>query len=403
MGFRRSFALVFAVAFVAAGCNSRLIRPPVTIDVDGGESRVGTTINETRYHDPVAFHSFFPSTVPVHAGDTVRFAFQLSGEPHTVALGRLVDRAVAAVEALGPTAPLANIERLAEMRRIPAVFPHVVESGTSAQVNASASDPCFLDDGRPSVSRTGGADRCPERRQPDFTGRQAFYSSGVIEDGESFRVKLDGDMEPGTYRFMCLVHRSAMTGSIEVVPAEQDRPRVSEIRKRSRDDLRQAVNTLEPSERRAVARRSGPILAGTGPLGTTVGFVTAFIPDERTVETGEPVTWKFFQAHTISFGATGRANDGIIVHRNGSRVINLEAFRSRQSSALPSSALRYVPPKRDVAIDGGSWSGEGSFSSGVIRATPPADVTYTLRFTKPGEYRYVCLVHSRMRGRILVV
>jgi plastocyanin len=64
--------------------------------------------------------------------------------------------------------------------------------------------------------------------------------------------------------------------------------------------------------------------------------------------------------------------------------------------------LNYPPTATHVAVKGGSWDGEGTLSSGVLRASQPTVLTYELKFTKPGIYRYQCLVHRRMRGRVLV-
>lgn len=51
-------------------------------------------------------------------------------------------------------------------------------------------------------------------------------------------------------------------------------------------------------------------------------------------------------------------------------------------------------------VDGGSYDGEGFWSSGLLGAQPY--VEYTLRITEPGSYRYACLIHPPMVGTVVV-
>ena len=50
--------------------------------------------------------------------------------------------------------------------------------------------------------------------------------------------------------------------------------------------------------------------------------------------------------------------------------------------------------------DGGTYDGEGFWSSGLIGAGPYLE--YTMRITKPGTYAYACLLHPPMVGTIKV-
>jgi plastocyanin len=53
-----------------------------------------------------------------------------------------------------------------------------------------------------------------------------------------------------------------------------------------------------------------------------------------------------------------------------------------------------------VKVDGGTYSGSGFWSSGVISADPYLE--YTLRIAKPGTYDYACLLHPPMVGKVVV-
>lgn len=392
---------VVVMALISTGCNSRLLRPPVTIFADAGGRQVSARIADRDHRFNSALLSFFPSRVPLHPGDAVNFEVRDSGEPHTVALGKLVDRAITALGALGLTEGIRTIEGLPEMRKLPSVFPNTIEDG-SPRVNASAADRCFLDRGAPAVSTTGGAAACEERDQPEFDGTQEFYSSGFLEEGEPFRVKLGADTRPGVYSFMCLVHRSSMIGSIEVRPTDVERPPVADIRQQARDEENEVAGTLEQPARRAAIRDEDGVLAGTGPVGRQRGLLSSFIPEEATVPRGEPLTWELYGTHSISFDPSRNAQEGILIEDGDGVRINADAWDPVESTAVPAAAVSFPPQEPLVEIDGGTYSGEGAFSSGILRATAPAVVTYKLTFETAGTYRYRCLVHPRMRGRVVV-
>ncbi len=401
-GSRGAVAACIGVTLIAAGCNSRLLRPPVTIYADAGGHAIGVTIRDQERRFNSTLFSFLPSRVPLHPGDSLNFEVRDTGEAHTVALGKLVDAAVTAIEGLGATVGVKTIEALPEMRKLPFVFPGVVNT-TSPRTNRSAVDRCFLATGAPPVSVTGGAPACEQHEQPDFDGTQSFYSGGFLEEGEPFRVKLGGDIRSRSYSFMCLVHRASMTGVIEVRPPGVERPRVADVRKQGQDEEDEVAGTLEQPARRAASREvAGSVLAGSGPIGRIRGLLSSFIPDVMAIRAGSKVTWQLYGMHSISFGASRDAQEGILIDDPEGVRINLDAWRPVGSRAPPASAVSFLPTTAIVDIDGGSWSGEGEYSSGVLRATPPAQVTYTLRFPKPGSYRYQCLVHSRMRGRVVV-
>ena len=58
-----------------------------------------------------------------------------------------------------------------------------------------------------------------------------------------------------------------------------------------------------------------------------------------------------------------------------------------------------APP---TPIDGGSYDGSGLHNTGVVQSFPPQLYTYSLAFTTPGSYEYVCLIHPDMKGTINV-
>lgn len=403
---RKLLTAALAVVALAPGCNSKLLRPPAIIFADSGEFAVKTSIREDDRAYPSVFTAFVPSQVPLHPGDAVNFQLQDTGEPHAVAMGRLVDAAVTAAEALGPSATLKQIENLKAMKKIPAMIPFVQRKGVP-QLNASAAERCFLESGAPPNSPSGGAPACDEADQPDFNGGQSFFSSGVLEEGEPFRLKLAADTPPGSYRFMCLVHRSAMTGTIEARPTGVERPPVAELRAQAESEEREVGSSLEPSLREAGVeafdrKGASPVFAGTGPRGISRGFISAFIGEEVKTAVDVPVVWNFHRTHTISFNPSREARDGLMLGSDGGIELNPDVWKAVGSKRAPAELFRVAPPKKAYGIKGGTWSGSGSWNSGVIRAAPETAVSYSMSFSKAGTYKYTCLIHPSMRGRVLV-
>lgn len=120
-----------------------------------------------------------------------------------------------------------------------------------------------------------------------------------------------------------------------------------------------------------------------------------FVPRSLSAKAGEPVTWTIVGAHTISFDVPEYLPiypiDGSGVRRNPK--IDPPAGGSPQPPAVDFL-------KGPVEIDGGTWNGRGFFSSGLIGSQPYSK--YTLRITRPGRYRYACLIHPPMVGTLVV-
>jgi plastocyanin len=401
---RRLISAVVVLLFVATACNSRILRPPATIYVDGGEQNLTPATDTTQRSFPAVLLGFYPSKLELYPGDSVRFEMRFNGEPHAVALGTDIDKALAAVDKHGSLSdPARNEEVIPKTAFVPNVFPSDVQKTPAVQ--RSAAEPCFLDAGDDLSGITGEFAPCPKRKQPAFDGTQRFYSSGFLPEGEGFRVKLSDDIKPGTYRFMCLVHRAGMQGSIVVKKPGTGRPNVRDVKLQGRDQQRvdtAAATTVVTDAVKAVG--TAPITAGAGPEGEVPAFVASFIPDVKSVKVNEPVTWKFFETHSISFKTTRAARKGLLIkERDGTVKLNLDAWNAVGSKALPDTVQTYWPSGTKKAdIDGGTYSGDGEWSSGIIRAIPPRAVTYTMRFSKPGTYTYSCLVHHGMRGKIVV-
>jgi plastocyanin len=405
---RRGFVVGVAVVLLASGCA-------------GGASDVRTVRVDFR-HDEFASHywRYFPGTVYAHPGDELVFDQQWTGEPHTVTFGTIVDESVPKVEALEkrfesdePETDEAIATFMEEYEEAGAELP--VFDAYLDLANADAVRPCYLESGVPPqgvrldhTARREPGRPCPKRDQPEFDGTQSFYSSGFIPpsgvSGNTYRVPLADDIDPGTYLFYCVIHFPDMQGKLVVKAPDDEIPSASEVNAQARKEIDALAEPLRDAFADARAGRA------KAPSGETIELPVAgyhsgeeytvavdeFVPKVLNAKVDEPVTWTITGAHTVSFDVPSyvpiyrEANDGTI-ERNP--VVDRAAGGSPKAPPVD-----FV--KGPVEIDGGTWDGEGFISSGLLGAEPTA--RYTLRVSKAGRYKYACLVHPPMVGTLVV-
>jgi plastocyanin len=403
---RKGTALAIAILFALPACGEGLPQRVVLVD---------------HRNDEFASHywRFFPATIYAHPGDEVVFDQQWTGEPHTVTFGSVVEDALDALDELQE-----KYRRITEERGIEegsaeaaALNAQGYEDYQAIAAHAPLFDPyrdldaqnvmrpCYLRTGRPPTQRNQS---CPERSQPEFTGTYSYYSSGFIapsgDKGNEYRIALSDDLAPGTYRFFCVIHTPEMQGRLVVKPATTELPSSETVVKRARREIQALSRPLSDAfeQMRAGKPRdpNGEVIplpaAGYHAGGEHTTAIDEFVPKTLRVKVNDPVTWTVTGAHTISFDVPRyvpiyRVRDDGTVDRNP--VVDRAAGGSPE-----------VPPvdfsSGPVWIDGGSWDGSGFMSSGLLGSEPTS--TYTLRVTKPGRYRYACLIHPPMVATLVV-
>lgn len=133
------------------------------------------------------------------------------------------------------------------------------------------------------------------------------------------------------------------------------------------------------------------VLAGAG---QDVVAVNAFFPETVSVRVGDTVTWKINsdEPHTASFlTEEGIPPDPIPIPGGGPTDIMLNPVGFFSSRAP------------DAPVE--TYEGEGYRNSGFLsvgKVTPPNE-SYSLTFSKPGRYSYICIIHpGSMVGEIIV-
>lgn len=356
------------------------------------------------------FYAYFPNRLAARPGDTVKFDLpHFTGEPHTVTFGTLVDAALDKLGQVGTSITYSDRENLPEMLKLTDVIPHRVGKGPP-DANQAAAQPCFLDTGEPPFPLEGSGPACPKRDQPEFNGRQTFYSSGVMQaDGDTFSVKLASDIGPGDYSFLCLVHRTLMTGELEVAEAKAPVPSPEDVAAEGKKQFDKLLASLDPKVADLAAATADQPFAGSMPVSVSEkrvepsnADVAEFGPKELSVPVGGTVTWNVRFFHTVAINAPEEAVGVLTKAPDGAFHFNPAAVFPVESPLPPVDYLNF-PPTTDkpVTIDGKAFTGAFK-NSGLFGSIPPALMSYKVTFPKAGTYTLRCLLHPDMKGQIKV-
>ncbi|HEX7166475.1 MAG TPA: hypothetical protein VF230_05785 [Acidimicrobiales bacterium] len=396
MGRTRVAAVAACVALVGASCGA------ITGGSGGDTRRVLVDFNHDEFG--ASFLNYFPSTIKVHPGDRVQFRQQWTGEAHTVTMGTLVDT-------LGkPYWDLLDPARAGEDVDVPSEPPDApgfdklptMLDRTRRKLVQTAAQPCYRDSWVPQVTNVD--EPCPKRSQPGFDGKQAYYSSGFLpqgdEEGSTFELELDGDILPGTYHYYCNYHGPAMSGVVEVVPDREPIPTQVEVNRQAKAEAERYLDELAEVLERQRAGQDLPLpVVGGYPRAEDVAdlpFFTAlhneFVPATIDAKVGEKVTWTFYGGHTLSFNVP-KYFPVFTVREDGFVTFNRRAIDPVGWPGRPQT-------KGPAHVDAGEWDGTGGLRS--TGGDFGKDDTFSITFTRPGTYPFACLIHPAMVGRVNV-
>lgn len=282
--------------------------------------------------------AFAPSALEVHRGDTVQWVF---AGFHNVHFAEGLTEIIIAPDVDGQPTPQLN----------PAVvFPNVENGGL-------------------------------------YQGGDA--NSGLALDPTSpmFAFSLVMDVEPGTYAYFCDIH-PGMIGTITVVDDSTPIPSPDEALTMASAEMN--ANAGMGIEAAIGASLTPPVVVD-GAVQVTAGLqagpaaVQAFFPTIAVIEVGQQVTWTLpsdsREAHTITSPFMPPGSEFTALPQEGAPPII-----ALNENAFPS-------------VENGAAVGVGdSFNSGLLF---PGQA-FTLTFTEPGVYSYVCFLHSGMQGAVVV-
>ena len=204
----------------------------------------------------------------------------------------------------------------------------------------------------------------------------------------------------GSFRYVCLVHPK-MRGRVTVV---KRRGRVPSARSDQARTAKEIGKLVRVAKRRAAYAGPGGANVRAGNDTDSVDVLRYFPSDVR-IKAGDTVRWYSrhpHEFHTVTFGP-----------QDYLKPIG-ETFIAPDTSApqggpptLVANPLAVYPSDAPPAEPGydGTNHGNGFLNSGLVQGDPnyPLPREWSARFTKPGTYRYICLVHGPdMSGTVTV-
>jgi plastocyanin len=284
--------------------------------------------------------AFAPQSLQVHRGDTVTWAF---GGFHNIHFESELAPLIIAPEVDGQPLPQVN----------PAIAFPTIENGATFQ----------------------GGD----------------VNSGIPLDPTApmFTFSLIMDVEPGDYSYFCDIH-PGMSGSISVVDSSVEIPSPEEAMVTA---VAESATNAGAVAQAAFATAMQPAQMGDdGALQISAGLQVgaahslSFFPAVAVIDPGQSVTWTIpvdsREPHTVTAPAPPPGSEfNIIPQDAGPPIIAL-------------SETTFPAQENGAAI-----GAEGSFNTGFMM---PGQ-SFTLTFTEPGVYQYVCMIHVGMNGTIVVM
>lgn len=328
--------------------------------------------------------AYYPKALTVHPGDTVSFGLNSSGEPHTVALGSLIDAIAVPYSKLTPAQkqgqPPAAIR--AAFKKVPQLLP----DGPGDAIQAGA-QPCYQASGQPSLKAACAV------HTGDFTGTESLVTSGWLDPNAPFTLKIADTATPGSYNFFCQLHGPDMGGILTIADKATAVPSPADVT--TAGDAAIVTDTGKLAATAASLATATPAHAMAGALSKTFqqGGVAGFGPHVITIPVGGTVTWTVFGPHVIYFNAPASAEGDRVAAPDGSVHFNAKA-------ATPVGGPGAGP--KPGLVNGGAWNGVGQHSSGAMISFPPDLYSYKLTFTKAGTYNFLCTFHPNMKGTVTV-
>ena len=324
-----------AVLLVASGCSRTPSGPQkYSVDIDA----------KSTPKDKFQFSAYFPGSITVSPGDSVKFRNRSTEAPHTVSFGIEADRS---------NQP-----------------PILIESGE----NAAVFGPCSSDD-----APTAKLTKCDSEKLPQFDG-SGFWNSGVLQPkpapksagDKSVTLKVAKGIDPGEYAFVCILH-PLMSGTLEVVADEGERTKPADARKAGREAIEDVQASAKELEAPEVSRDGDDVVVAAG-WGDRVTAVNRFGPPKVEVDAGTTVRWEIgspYEPHTVTFESPYEVGDP-------------EGFAPG-------------------GVASGSGYDGGYANSGIFGPEgSPFEGEFSLVFTKAGTYEYICLLHPGQTGTVTV-
>ena len=142
----------------------------------------------------------------------------------------------------------------------------------------------------------------------------------------------------------------------------------------------------------------------TGPDAKTGEMLFRFTPSKLTVPVGQPVTLKMGdgtrELHTFTFFTDEKAT--MELAKNGVGPLPGAAKKGPPTMGVDAAVgFRSEQPGTALSVDG-TTHGNGFANTGLLDTDPKTSLpsSDTVTFTKPGTYKFLCLMHPDMTGEV---
>jgi plastocyanin len=340
--------LSLATAAVAAA------RPSATRTSSGGTTYT-VWVGAENAHRAVGIMAYFPSDIRIHVGDTVRW-LQNSNEIHTVTFLGGQSLPDLLVPATPPPSPL------------------MVNPDAVARTEA----PVTLNDPTNGTANSGIMGR--------ETGQYRW-----------FKVTFTA---AGTYEYVCLVHGTMMSGTVQVVADNVRVPSPMQDKATARQQIARQMAKVPAVFKAARKAELPPTPNGDGTWNhyVSVGYAQGqidlmrFFPRQTLARPGDTVTW--------TLGATNEAPH-TITFLNGTADQPLFIPVGTPPDLYVNPAVLFPSPLPPTPL-----TRTGYFNSGILQpGTPMTSYSVTVGDITPGPLPYLCLLHdtSGMTGRLVIL
>lgn len=226
---------------------------------------------------------------------------------------------------------------------------------------------------------------------PNYDGT-GVVSSGLLEKDQTFSLTFT---KAGTYDYVCMVHPKMVAQVIVREAGEAaDTPESvqAQVAPHVANDLAtRTLNVLLSNLKDEMADGAvSTVIAGAGDGHVAV---YAFLPGRAAAGVGDVVTWinkDTDTPHTVTFLAGNDAPEVVMPQP--------------QPAGPPLLLLNSAVVLPSGLSEADAYDGSVFLNSGFIGPESPTGSTaFSVRFTRPGTYSYVCLLHPIMKGTVTVL
>ncbi len=222
------------------------------------------------------------------------------------------------------------------------------------------------------------------------SGLPAGVPGGAPDAGGTFSLIID--LEPGTYTYLCDVH-PGMVGQITVVADDEPVASTAEVAIQAKGEIDAALalgNEAWQAQQEAAfgvntANDEGVANVQAGSTDTGRTTVNRFFGSTTVIEVGQTVTW------TVPAGSPDP------------HTVTWPPLRGQDVAPIPQDAgppiLAFGPGFTPNIPENGEVAQGTEFNSALLF---PGQ-SFSLTFTEPGAYPYVCNIHPGMEGTVVVL